>query len=451
GTRVLVEGGTVRDFGEAGAPAGTRVTVRRLFFNTPARRKFLKSSKTEWAHILREVVARSLVEPGTSLRLEHDGQEILALPAADSLRERVADLWGREGMEAMLEISGEAEGMAVRGWLESPASDSSPRRGLFLSVNGRPVHDRTVLSAVREAYGTRLAGKGLPSGCLEVSLDPLDVDVNIHPAKREVKFRRPPAVRGLVAESVAAALRGRSGVFSPGFPGGRTLFPEARPRPSADGIEERKQEEWSFAPAPGSAPAPAGPGAAPFRVIGVARDSYLLAETAEGLLAIDQHAAHERILFERFEDALGAGPAEAQQLLSPLRLDLEPAAAENLRAHLGLLREMGIEVEEFGGDSWVVTALPPLLAGRDREGLVLDVLREAGEWEGSVPDPRREIVARLACRAAVKAWERYPGAQGETLLADLYACREPGFCPHGRPTVLTFGWKELEKRFGRSG
>lgn len=446
GWRLLISGGRVRDLSETGAPEGTAVRVRRLFFNTPARRKFLKSPRTEWGHILREVTARALIRPDVAFFLDHDGERTFSLPPAADLAQRIRDLWGKEISAGLVAVSPVAGPIRVSGFISGPEDSLRLRKGLFLLVNGRPVQDRMILAALREAAGPRLPRGVIPMGVLKLEVDPEEVDVNIHPAKREVAFSRPRQVRAAVAAAIAAALGANRPVASWSRDASEKAAPELLLSRSPSARFGSQAELALSSPAPGES----APGRDwEYRLVGQVGSSYLVVEGPEGMILIDQHAAHERILFEQFSRIFREGAQERQALLSPLPLELDPLGSARLAERAEDLAELGIEVEEFGGGAWVVTALPALLTGKEKEALVAETLAEVAEWETKPADPRREIVVQLACKAAVKAGQFAAPSAGLDLVRKLFAAEDPSCCPHGRPTILVYSWNELALKFGR--
>ncbi|MCX6349276.1 MAG: DNA mismatch repair endonuclease MutL [Candidatus Aureabacteria bacterium] len=443
-TRVHISGGTIRDVTEVGAPVGTTIEVRRLFFNTPARRKFLKSPKTEMGHIVQAVASLALSHPPVSFRLIREGETILDAPPARNLRERIEEIWGREFAGKLIPVDKQEEGISVTGFICPPELCATHRRGLAIFVNSRSIMSRMIVSAAAEGYGPLLPARIYPVGVIDLVLDPGWVDVNFHPAKREVRFGDPAPVRRLTAEAVREALEKAQP--------GTAFFPPRPPAPPPSVREETAPSvpadrlPVAIHPVQGEL---ASSGFPAFRIVGQARGTYIAAETPQGLLLIDQHAAHERILYEEFTEALGGGRIEVQPLLAPLQLDLGPREAALLEEKMAILKSLGVEVEPFGGTSFIVTALPALLAGKDKAGLVLEVLGDIEDWEKEPGDPREKLVIRLACTWAVKAKARLEERNLPVLVERLFRCRTPSVCPHGRPTVLSFEWEEIERRFGR--
>ncbi|MDP8237400.1 MAG: DNA mismatch repair endonuclease MutL [Candidatus Erginobacter occultus] len=448
-TRIEIRGGAIREVTEAGAPAGTEVEVKRLFFNTPARRKFLKTLRTETARITEEVISHGLANPAVAFSFQLDGEKVFTLPAVAGIRERIADLWGGEAAGKLVPVRGTEAGARLAGWVVDPDAAGLVRKGLTLVVNHRPIRDRMLAGAVREGYGHRLAGGGVPAGVIAIEVGAGEVDVNIHPAKREVRFSRPDLIRRLTVRAVAEGLTRR---------GGEPFYrPAARSTPGGvmetAGTLSLPQDELELFPAGRSPAAPEGEETVPagrslHALIGQAGNRYLLVESPRGVSLIDQHAAHERVLYERFREALSSARIEVQPLLTPVNLDLTPSRAARLEEAITGLGELGIEIEPFGNDSFIIRALPAILFDWNREELVLELISRLEEGRRPA-DPREEIIIRLACLAAVKARQRLGTVELGRLVEELLACREPDRCPHGRPTMITLGWEELEKRFGR--
>lgn len=441
GLRVTLSGGVIRELVETGAPPGTVVEVKRLFFNTPPRRKFLKSPATESGHIFRETAARALAYPEAAFSLREEDRDVFSLPLEAGLVERLAGLRGGDASAPFLSVSARSGGLAVSGLVSSPEDSVGYRGHLYLFVNRRPVSDRVIFSAVMKAFSVRLARGRYPSGAVFVEAEPGLVDFNVHPAKKEVKFSRPGKVHDLVKEAVESALRG--------VPPVRSFYPLSSP-----GGPPSAREPAPLSPAqselelPSSDERPSRPLAPSDRILGQLRGSYLVVETAEGVLVVDQHAAHERILYEEFRRGLLDAPPDQQALLSPITVELDPVDAPELAARIPLLRSLGIELEPFGRNTFAVTSLPAFLGTRVRREIVADFLAGMGEW-GDGPEPREEAIKSLACREAVKARQNLSAPAGTALWERLRRCEDPSICPHGRPVSLKLGWEEIERRFGR--
>jgi len=473
GVRVTVEGGRVLAVEPAARPRGTTVEVRDLFFNTPARRKFLHAPETELKACQEVVWGLAVARPETAVTLRHGGRTLLELlPAADAAG-RFSDLLSRRGATRVVR-GGSAAGPVTVTALLAPGSGSG-RPTLLLLVNGRPVKDRLLVGAAMRALREGAASGGSRLAVM-VELPPEEVDVNVHPAKAEVRFARAGAVFTAVARAVAEALARSHGrvevhrveieppgavrVAEPGAPVSRggSLFPHPVydrgapwPSPTSAGTEAATTPGTRPAGRPG---ARAGQPDTPFgRLIGQYRSSFLLLEDELGLVIVDQHVAHERVLYDRIRRRLAGAAAPAQRLLDGILLELEPALVAALPRVASLLHRAGLEAEAFGHDVVRVTALPPELGAEAVGELLAELLERATALDGT---PERtaevlqeELAASLSCRAAIKVNHPLDPAEQRALLADLAATDDPYRCPHGRPIVLRLGQDEMERRLGR--
>ncbi len=479
GVRVVVEGGRITAVEPLARPGGTSVSVGDLFFNVPARRKFLRSVETELRHITRGVEAAALSAPDVGFRLSHGSRVLLELPPAPDRLRRLQDLGGRRLSGPPRPFEERRGELSVEG-LAAPGPGSGSMR-LLVVVNGRPVKDRLLTAAVRRPL--RAAGETLGGGWLVVWVQlPHDaVDVNVHPAKAEVRFARSGAVFAAVEAAVRKGLTvlhgevpvRRIGLAGPELGGvevdARAAKPEAASlfRHPVYGQVEEPREDWG-APQPmdsvadlarpeGERPASgARPQAAdtPFgKLIGQYRASFLLLDSRDGLLIVDQHVAHERVLFDRFLERMERGQPVSQGLLEPRLVELTPAEAEGFPAARPVLEDMGVEADVFGEATVRITGLPPELDPQEGESLVKDVLERVTDLGPEACDSgrnlRAELAAALACRAAIKVNHPLTREEQLQLLEDLSAARDPYRCPHGRPIVLTLRQEEMERRLGR--
>ena len=496
GTQVVISGGKMLEVKAAGSAPGTTVDVRQLFFNLPARRKFLRTEPTESAHIQHYLALAALAFPEVAFTFQKDGHLVWQLPAIRSgtdtparlaaLRERLRSLYGGEhsllpvAFSAVIrsnEPAGEEPGsdpgpqtsnLRLWGFIGAPGVSRLTREDQHLFVNRRPVQNRGLNFALLEGYHTALMKGRYPVCCLFLEIDPAAVDVNIHPAKREVRFHQEGEVRRLVAQAVretllrlahgpqttdhgpqtavrspqSSVLGPRSSAFGP---------PPSVLRPPSSGLSPA-----STTPAPSSRVTPAAAVPllnVPLRLLGVVGRLYVVLESDRGLVLLDQHAAHERILYEQMLNRLERNDqAPSQRLLLPETVELSARDASFVREQLPVLGRLGVGLSEFGERTFLLDALPPFVKAADPRRFVLAMLDELKASGLEVNSLRlgEQMVAKTVCRHAVKARDPLAGPELEALVEDLRHCAMPYTCPHGRPTLLEMNFRELEKKFGRT-
>lgn len=472
GTEVLVNGGKIETVRDAGDAPGTLVEARSLFYNLPARRKFLRAEATEASHVEHQLHLLAIAHPAVRFTFLRDGKCLFQLPPAAGLLDRIRDLAGQESADELLPLDGGRGEIRLSGFLGRAGVSRSTRGGQRVFVNGRAVDNAVIGHALREGYHTALMKGRYPVVYLFVEMDPAAVDVNVHPAKREVRFREPGAVREAITAAVRRALESDRADWSRTFH--QPPLPVAPPPPPPQAVPKapkpapRQTEPLFPPPPPRAAPAPppahrvedrpALPAAAapassvgPFALRGILGKLYVLMENANGLVLVDQHAAHERILFEEMRRRLESGDIVSQKLLLPLTLQLPPPDADWLRRHLEALQKMGIGLEGFGADSFKLDSLPPYLHVAEPLPLVREII-EALQAAGDGASRTRlgeEMIAKTVCRHAIKANDRLRESEVVRLMEDLLACELPYCCPHGRPTMIQLSYGELEKKFGR--
>ena len=493
GTEILVNGGrieTVRDGGEA---PGTQIEVRSLFYNVPARRKFLRSETTETRNIEHQFFLQALAHPEIGFSLVREDKIALQLPITTSLRDRIRDLYGVELLEDLLEISArDRAGVRIRGWIGRAGVSRQTRAQQFVFVNGRAIESGILSTALREGYHTALMRGQFPVTFLFVDLDPREVDVNVHPAKREVRFRDPAGVREAIVEAVQRTLESGRVDWQDRFrapPAALRAEPPAPPATSGEGTTSLRavgstQPEAVSSQIPGTERARPSIFAPPdqtgrddswnrpgtvqvnrpaiepevtlqpdqqFQIIGVLNRLYVLMENSDGLVLVDQHAAHERILFEKLRRRMEEQGVPSQRMLLPQIFSLPPRDAEWVERNVATLQKMGIGIENFGANSFRVDSLPTFLEVADAAEFLRKVIDELKTTSRNSSPLRlgEDMIAKTVCRHAVKANDplRYP--EIEKLIRDLLACDLPYCCPHGRPTMIQISHAELEKKFGR--
>lgn len=461
GTEIIVEGGTVKKVSDIGAPTGTMVSAGQLFFNMPARRKFLKTESTEMGHIADAVAAFALGRPGVQFRLIHSGSLLKSWPAVVNPVDRVVDVLGKAIANDLNPIEFKEEDIAVSGWICSPRVTRSTSRGIYIYVNGRFVRDRVIQHALSEGYDTRLMKGQFPVAVLFINVPYDQVDVNVHPAKHEVRFARPKEVHEAVAGVVAATLRlgSRSEWVTAISPPDRSLAEQHRvSEPTAPFGQPQNtiaaQPPTSNLQAPGSklqTPLWEEKRFGNLRVIGQFHNTYVLCESASGLVLVDQHAAHERILYEQLKRRSAASPKAAQKLIVPETIDLGYREAQILEKLIPDLNILGLEIEPFGGSTFVVKSVPALLENRAIQPLVVEIVEKMAEI-GFAPGLEKAMDACLvlmACHGAIRANQPLSDQQIAGLLKQLDECEQPFHCPHGRPTWIRWSLQTLEKSFKR--
>jgi DNA mismatch repair protein MutL len=544
GTQVVVSGGKILEVKAAGSAPGTTVEVRQLFFNLPARRKFLRTEETESAHIQHYLMLAALAFPEVAFTFQKDGRLVWQLPAVKrgpeisarltALRERLRALYGDEQKLLAVDFSAALAELAATeevesfesarlasalpsstdprpstfrlwGFIGAPGVSRATREDQHLFVNRRPVENRGLNFALLEGYHTALMKGRYPVCCLFLEIDPAAVDVNIHPAKREVKFHRESEVRRLVAQAVRETLlafhtgesktqrtssaerRAPERVTKigppvqvkpvselstpslPEFPLPASPTPE-RPLPPAEqpplhmGFSSAHAPQPPIAHRPSPIPQPSALGSrpstapvpllnVPLRLVGVIGKLYVVLESDRGLVLLDQHAAHERILFEQMLNRLEQGAtAPSQKLLLPETIELSPRDAQFLREQLSALTRLGVGLSDFGERTFLLDALPPFVKVADSRRFVLDLVDELKAVGKEVNSARlgERVVAKTVCRHAVKANDPLAGRELENLVEDLRHCAMPYTCPHGRPTLIEMNHRELERKFGRT-
>ncbi|HEY6005205.1 MAG TPA: DNA mismatch repair endonuclease MutL [Anaeromyxobacter sp.] len=487
GTRLEIEGGALREAGDIARPRGTTVEVRDLFFNTPARRKFMRAGPTEAGHVTEAVIRLALARADVGFTLRSGGRLVLGARAGAGLADRAAQALGREAHRHLVPVDASRGDVRVHGLVCSPDHSEATGRALYLFVNGRWVRDRGAAHAVLRGFAGSLPAGRHPAGVLFIELSLGRVDVNVHPQKHEVRFADAREVYDAVFHAVASTLRtapwlGRSISGAPpkdanSYPGGQASAPLA-------GEEAAEVLAWarSASPPPGSGADVQPPFGDPFasqtfdfdtpasgfgkapeatvhqgyfrslRYVGQHARTYLVCEAPGGtLVVVDQHASHERLLFHGLREAFRSRTLPVQPFLLPQVVALPPAAARVLEGALEDLRKVGLDVEPFGGDSFAVKGAPAALGGADLEGLLGDLASQLAEVErgSAVDEAHHDLLATMACHSAVRANQDISAEEARALLDGLDAIDFKARCPHGRPVVFELPIGELERRVGR--
>lgn len=464
GAEVRCDGGAVGEVRVWNGAPGTRIEVRHLFYNVPGRRKFLKGPATEMGHVIEVFTRLALSQLSLHLSLEHNGKRLHDVPATAGLLDRVATFFGDDLRQQLLMLEGEQEGMTIGGYVADPIRESQGTQMQYLFVNGRWVRDRVISQALQEAYrGLLLTGKH-PTAFLFVEVPAEDVDVNVHPTKAEVRFRQPQKVQELVQTAVrkrlekadlTATLRVKEVEAKPvarPAPSPESTKRPARnplPPPPVKKVEKEHQENrGENRPAPPAPPPPAKP----LKAVQM-HDLYLVVEAPEGILVIDQHALHERILFEQLKARIAAGKLDVQKLLIPEPVTFPGPQAALLLDHRAALGELGLEIDDFGGGTVLIGGYPALLGKRSPR----DILRGVVEYLTRQDRPPsqevllNDLLALMACHSAVRAGDRLSSEEIRVLLEGRDLAHNSHHCPHGRPASLMFTKHELDRQFRRLG
>jgi DNA mismatch repair protein MutL len=452
GTKVIVHGGKFIGSSDTGAPDGTTVTVEDLFFNTPARKKYLKSDSTELAHIVDAVTKNALGHNYVSFTLLHNGKELIRSPASPLL-ETILNIYGQEAARAMLPVNFSSRFAAVTGAVSKPAITRGNMDALSFYINSRNVTSRSLGFALRRGYGTLLPQGRFPVVVLKISVDTGEVDVNVHPTKNQVRLSHEWEISEAVTMAVSSALSGQD-LIPPVKTTQSLLYekPESHPMIREEGAHFRfkvKDTERRLRRTEIGAGEKANSETPQIKVLGQVDALYVIAETKDGLMIIDQHAAHERILFEQVRDSKRA---DSQELIIPVNLELDPKEMVLIKECIPYLEEFGFRISEFGPDAFAVTAVPLVLGKLEYPGLVHDIITDILS-EGKVKDETgifERVTKSIACRGAIKAGADCSSEQMERLIEQLFQTGNPYTCPHGRPTMVSFNREELDKLFKRS-
>lgn len=454
GVQVAVAGGKVENVAETGLPIGTTVEVRSLFYNVPARRKFLRGEQTEAAHIVQVLQHLALANPAIAFELLRDRRPVFQLPSAANLSVRVRDLLGADFLARLIAFEPkEIEGIRISGLLARPGEGRKDRLQQFVFLNGRPVSCPPIYQALREAYAETLSRGDHPLAVLCVEMDLQMVDCNVHPAKREVRLHRPEIVSRAVFETTRQAIEQARGVWAKKL--------EAPAQPRRDFIPALRQDHLPSRPAPSPVgpakekPAPVPPAAEPrepaeqFRLLGFLGEYYLVLEGKEGMVLLDTRAAGERILFESLLRQMTAGEAPSQRLLMPVVAELPVREHAWVCEHLDDLRRAGILVEPFGGNTVKIEGVPPFAGSKDARTFLHEVasaLRVTGKTQPG--RGAREALVRTVCQLAVQEKPAGNAERARRLIENLLRCELPYASPNGRPTMIQFSFSELDRKFG---
>jgi len=472
-TAIQVKGGRLTDVSAAGAPAGTMITVKNLFFNTPARRKYLKTIATEMGHIIDTVASIAMGWPEVQFQLNHNGRPVKQWPPAAQPQSRAAAILGSDVHGALIPINAKSDALAITGFIASPQITRRTANGFYLYVNGRFIRDRMIRHAILQGYAGRLMKGQFPIAVIFITAPYEQVDINVHPTKHEVRFARPGIVHEAVVTAVAQTLRQSQ------HPGRIRRMPvPAASVTSMPSIGEyqsdynknkinRQPREFpdtkALTPIAASEPADNHPCAkeqpplwkhqffSDLRFIGELHNTYLLCESADGLILVDQHAAHERIVFEQLKRQADSSSRAVQKLLIPETFDLNYCEAAAFEKLLPSFQTFGLEIEPFGGATFIVKSVPALLSGKALKPLLTEIAAKMAStgFTRGLTKALDECLILIACHSALRAKQSVTPEQVKALFEQMDACENPSSCPHGRPTWILWSKDTLEKAFHR--
>jgi DNA mismatch repair protein MutL len=444
GSKLVIEGGKIKNDETAGAPTGTSITVEELFFNTPARLKFQKSKNTELSHITDIVSKFIFSNPNISFKLKSEKEEILSSTGNGKLIDAIASVYGADMAKVMIKIEMRDAKCEVRGYITQPVVTKSDRNGESIFVNGRYIRNMLISRALEDPYRTLIPNGKYPIAALFIDINPADVDVNVHPTKREVKFARPDEVMRAVSSAVSSALS-QVGVASESKSySGSWRVAEDNWRPEMIRIMEEPQTSNFQLQNNSQIPNPNIQTGALMQI----NLTYIIAGRGEELVIIDQHAAHERIMFEKIKNKVIAG---TQSLLVPKSIEMEATEFSLLSSNMDEISQLGFDIEVFGKNTIMVRGLPAALSLQNINEAISEILSElSASFKIKSLDERKEAIWKMmACKAAVKAGDKLSAYEMDSLIKELYQTSNPTTCPHGRPTLVKVTRNELEKMFGR--
>ncbi len=439
GTKIVIEGGEIKSVSDTGCPAGTSVTVRDLFFNTPARRKFLKSPGYEFGYIKGVVEKYILAYENTHFKLVHNGKKVYDASSRDMLS-RIRKIWGKDVAESMVEIK--KEGYArIRGYVSKPYLTRKDKNRIVVFVNGRFVNNSNLSRWVIDGYRTLLFRDSYPYAVIRITVPPEDVDVNVHPAKLYVKFKDEERVKSELEDVIWNTLTATQNIPAE-TPKRKVLEPIVEPeikvgkRQTFFEVEEKKERKIEEYISQMRIPR--------YEVLGQVDDTYIIMKSHDSLIIVDQHAAHERIRYEKFLRDMKEG--KIQRLLNPVIVNLGSSDYAEIIEMKDKLRDFGLEIDDFGNGSIVVRAIPPILKRDDVEDVIRGIIDIGAKY---IEKKRDELIKLISCKGAIKAHEKLTIYEMEELVAQLLRCENPYTCPHGRPTMIKIKAADLEKMFKR--
>ncbi len=452
GTKIEIEGSKIISKQKTGCPDGTSIEVHDLFFNTPVRKNYLRPMPTEFSAILDVVTRYALINYNLSLKLTHNDKVILQSPKSEAMLDNIVNIYGKEIAKEMVFVGSESGDIKINGYISKPSLTRSDKTHQSIYINKRYIYDKTITNAIYDAYHTLLFTQRHPIAILNLDIDPKKIDVNVHPTKREIRLEKTDQVYEAVFNAIRITLQENK------------LIPELTEKdlPQTTLAPAKKEKKYSLDPDKQSllnvevADIPIkekelDEKAPDINILGQVHNCYIVAEDNEGFVIIDQHAAHERVMYERFMKEYKNKGIATQELLSPAHIELQPTDAAILEENLNFFETFGLKIEKFGNNSFLLRTIPIIIKQQQDKQIILDLIDELrkNKKTTSIDETKERIITYMACRGAVKQGDKLELPQMTKILKQLYNCTLPFTCPHGRPTMMKFSVPELEKKFKR--
>ena len=450
GNFIEVEDGVIKVKKEVSSTVGTIIEVTNLFFNTPARKKYLENILNEAKKITDLVIRYALINPGKYFRLLHNGNPVLNSPAVRDKLGNILNIYGKDIAKELIPVFYEKNGIKIAGYTSKSSLTRADKTQQSFYVNGRYIQSSILSHALHDAYGTLLFSHRFPVAILSLTIDPAKIDVNVHPTKKEIRFSDEKFVSEVVNEGIKDALESTlhipeinvKGATQTKFAEVSTLKQTVAEKFRVDNFAQRVLESITSEVEDEKMPS--------LKILGLVHNCYILAENEDGFCIIDQHAAEERVNYELFHEQYASGYIRSQQLVIPTHIELSPTDAIILRDNLPVIKKFGFDVEDFGGNSFLVRATPVIMGRQMGKGTILDMIDELNAKRvRNFEDIKDSIIARMACRKSIKQGDRIEVGYMQKLMMKLYQCENPFTCPHGRPTIITITISELERKFKR--
>jgi len=447
GTKIVLEGGDIKNIEETGCAVGTSIEVKDIFYNTPARKKYLKKTNTELSQISEVVTRNAIANPEVQFSLSHNGNELTFVPKSSSMLENIKSIYGKEIAKKMVNVEKEFDDFSIRGFVSKPEITRSNRKHIFTYVNSRFVKNNVLKNGIVDGFETLLKKGRYPLAFLDIEIDPTKIDVNVHPTKTKIRFLETEKVKERVAKAVNEALLKEDLVpdksaekekmdIDEGVEEKKDTEELSAGKQSRLGIEEKREVKESKL--------------SHMSVVGILKDSYIVVETPSGMAVVDQHAAHERINYENLKEKV-KDEIDSQKLVSPKNVELKPEEAALLRANEELLDRLGFEIDHFGKTTFRIRGVPVIFGEVQEKEVLHSVLDELSDWNSnSLEERKEEMIKYMACHDSVTAGDKLSITNAKRLLEELGKMENPYTCPHGRPTIVSFSEKEIEKWFKRT-